>query len=216
MLEPQTQLMLFGASHSRSACSSPHFRCAARRRDSLVRLTRHPVNPNSEAVAEPCGEAMDEALIEVTAKAWTPLLQRVIRATRWNLRNLQSVSAKVKEMPGDQCESTINKDTGPPCVNSLSLISAAVVRQRQLFVYAHCINELPDSSALTAPESRSAPGTDNPVAILCELDYVRLFRRAIFALGQRAEPAERIGRESIVMIDNVAEQPGHLRLTASQ
>jgi hypothetical protein len=131
-----------------------------------------------ERVFQPCNESCDEFRGEIAPIPRPSFFKRMAQEF---LRNIDSVSTKVKEMPRNQSATSLNNLMF--CVNSLPYHVLTIRGERDVFIDPHRIYQLTMPGTL---REVSATCSRNPIAHLCQFNDVALLGGAKFAFAQRA------------------------------
>ena len=162
------------------------------------------MNADLESGFQPHGKVFDELLVEVAPMSRPAFLEGMIKVRLGNLRNVDSVSAKVEEVMRNQGIAALPIVLWS-CVDAIAAVGLAIFVERGDFIDSHGINQLAMPSTLA--EYRPARSSD-PVTHFSQLDYVPLLR-AVLALRQFAEATERIRSKTVVVVNNIGEEFWH-------
>jgi hypothetical protein len=156
------------------------------------------MNADLEIRLKPLSEVLDEILAEVAPIVRATLLKRMVKVLSGNLRNVDSVSAKVEEVVGDQGKAVV------PVIlwigiDAVSAVCLTIQFERNDFINLHGVDELAMSGAL-AEVGPACPS--DPVPFIDHLYDVPL-ALAVLALRQCAEAPERARSKAVVMVHDV-------------
>jgi hypothetical protein len=158
-----------------------------------------------EVGLQPLGEIFNELLAKVASVARPTLLEWVVQVLLGDVRDVDGVSTKIKEVMGDQGTTVfpINFRFG---IDPVSVVGLAILIEADDLINSHGVDQLAMTGTL--PQVHTACSGD-PVADLSQLDDVPLLR-AVLALRQSAEAPERVRSKPVIVIDNVGKEFCHV------